>query len=80
MSDKAVEVVYIHLHLAQILGGQLVALEVDEHIAAQQSVVEDEIHIEMIVVESKALLARLEEEAFSQFQKEVLQFVDDSRF
>ena len=56
----AVEVVHIHLHLAEILMGELVALEVDEDVAAQQAVLEDEIDEEVIVVEGEAFLAGLE--------------------
>lgn len=49
---------------------ELVALEVDEDVAAEQTVVEDEIDVEMIIVEGEAFLAGLEEEAFAEFEKE----------
>ncbi len=51
--DIAVKVVDIHLHLPKILMRQLVALEVNEHITAQQSIVEDQINIKVVVVEGE---------------------------
>ena len=76
----AVEVVHVHLHLPQILMAELVELEVDEHIAAQQAVVEDEIDEEVVLVEGEALLAGLEEKALAQFEQEVFELVDDGGF
>lgn len=60
--------------------GQLVALEVDNDVAAQQPVVEDEIHVEMVVVKGEALLPRLKENSPAKFQQKALQPVDDGRF
>ena len=60
---EAVEVVHIHLHLPEVLMGELVELEVNDHVAAQQTVVEDEIDEEVVLVEGEALLAGLEEKA-----------------
>ena len=73
----AVEVVHIHLHLAEVLMGELVALEVDEDVAAEQAVVEDEVDEEVVIVEGEALLAGLEEEALPEFEEEGFQLVDD---
>lgn len=60
--------------------GQLAALEVDQHVAAQQPVVEDEVDEEVAVVEREPLLPRLEQEALAEFEQEVLEAVDDGRF
>jgi Cu/Zn superoxide dismutase len=57
---EAVEVVDVHLHLPEVLMGDLADLQIDQDIAAQQAVVEDQIHEEMVFVEGESLLARLE--------------------
>ena len=60
--------------------GELVPFEVEEDVAAKEAVVEDEIDAEVIIVEGEALLTGLEEEAFTEFQQEGLQLVDDGGF
>ena len=75
-----VEVVHVHLHLAQVLVGELAELQVEQDIAAQEAVVENQVHEEVIFVEGEALLARLEEEAFAQFEEETLDLADDGGF
>ena len=47
---------------------ELVELEVNDDIAAQEPVVEDEIHEVMILVEGESLLAGLEQKTFAEFQ------------
>ena len=76
----AIEVVHIHLHLAEVLMGELVALEVDEDLAAEQTVVEDEVDAEVVVVEGESFLAGLEEESLAEFEEEGFQLIDDGRF
>ena len=61
--DVAVKVVDVHLHLAQILVRELADFEVDQHIAAQQAVVEHQVYKEVAVVKAEALLARLKQRA-----------------
>ena len=73
----AVVVVHIHLHLAEVLMRELVELEVDDDVAAEEAVVEDEVHEVVVLVEGEALLAGLEEEAFAEFEEEVLEAIDD---
>jgi hypothetical protein len=77
---EAVEVVHIHLHLPQILMVELVELQVDNHIAAQQTVVEDEIDEKMVLVEGEALLAGLEEKSLAELKQEVFQLIYDCGF
>lgn len=72
-----VVVVYIHLHLAEVLMRELVELEVDDDVAAQEAVIEDEIDEVVVFIEGEAFLAGLEEEAFAEFEKEVFEAVDD---
>ena len=62
-SDVAVKVVDVHLHLAEVLMRELADLEVDEHVASQQPVIEDEIDEVVLFVEGEPLLPGLEEEA-----------------
>ncbi len=59
---------------------ELVELEVDEHITAQQTVVENKINEEVVLVEGKALLPSLEEKALAEFEQEVFKPVDDGGF
>ena len=76
----AVEVVDIHLHLAEVLMGQLADFQVDQHVAAKQAVVEDQIDKEVVFVEGEPLLPGLEEKAFPEFQQKVFKLVDDGGF
>jgi len=57
--------------------GEFTDLQVYEHVAAEQSVVEHQIDKEMLLVEGEAFLPRLKEEAFAQFQEEVFQPIND---
>jgi hypothetical protein len=51
--------------LAEILMGELAEFEIDEHVAAQQAVVEDQVHEEVVFLESESLLPRLEQESLA---------------
>jgi hypothetical protein len=77
---EAVEVVHIHLHLPEVLVGDLANLQIDQYIAAQQAVIENQVHEEVFFVEGESLLARLKEEAFAHFQQEALDLADDGGF
>lgn len=67
----------VNLHLAEVLMGKLVELEVDDDVAAEEAVVEDEVDEVVVFIEGEALLAGLEEEAFTEFEEEVLEAIDD---
>jgi hypothetical protein len=56
---------------------ELVELEVDDDVATEEAVVEDEIHEVVVLIEGEAFLAGLEEKAFAQFEEEVLEAIDD---
>lgn len=73
----AVVVVHIHLHLAEVLMRGFVELEVDDDVAAEEAIVEDEVHEVVVLIEGEALLAGIEEEAFAEFEEEVLEAIDD---
>ena len=72
-----VEIIHIHLHLPQVLVVELVKLEIDQHVAAQQPVVEDEIDEKMIFIESKTLLPGLEKKPLAEFKQKLFEPVDD---
>ncbi len=59
---------------------ELPELQVDQHEAAQQPVVEHEIDEEVVAVERDALLPRDEAEPLAQFEHELLEMVDDRLF
>ncbi len=62
---KAVIIIDIHLHLSEILMGELVCFQVDEDIALQQSVIKDKIYIIVVFIEGETFLAGLKEEALA---------------
>ncbi len=73
-------VVDIHLHLAEIAVGNLSNLKVDQDIAPEDTVVEDEIYEVVVGIEGKPLLSRFEEETFAQFRNvSSLSMMADSR-
>ncbi len=76
----SVEVIDVHLHLTEILMRQLRELEIDQHEASEQAVVEDQVHVEVIATKGDALLPSHETEAFSEFQHEGFESVDDGLF
>ena len=56
---------------------ELAELEIDEHEAAEQAVVEDEVDVEVIAREGDALMPRDEAEAFAQLEEEPFDAIDD---
>ena len=77
LADVAVKVIDVHLHLPEILVGELVCLEVNQAIALQQAVIEHEVYIEMLFVKSEALLASFEKESLAHLQQEIAHAGDD---
>ena len=69
-------VVYIHLHLSNILMGQLSHFEVNQHKAFQNVVVEHQINVEVLTVQCEPLLPSHKRKASAQFQKELLQVIN----
>ena len=75
-----VKVIHIHLHLTEVLMGELVELEVDDHVATQETIIEDQVHEEVIFVEGKTFLPGLEKEAFAEFEQKALKVADNGCF
>lgn len=59
---------------------ELVNLEINEHVAAQQAVIENQINEEMVLFEGKAFLAGFEEKAFAKFEQKVIEPVNNGSF
>lgn len=57
--------------------GELADFQVDQHIGAQQAVVENQIDEKMVVVKGKALLPVLKQKALTQLQQKMLDLADD---
>ena len=57
----------IAVHLADVLMGELADFQINEDEAFQEVVVEDEVHIEFVILEDDALLPGDEGEAASRF-------------
>ena len=76
----AVVVVHIHLHLPEVLVREFAQLQVDDEVAAQEPVVEDEVEEVVVAIEGEALLPRLKEKAFAQLQEEFFEVRDNGRF
>ena len=74
-----VVVVHVHLHLAQVLMGQLVELQVNDEVAAQEAVVENEVQEVVLAVEGESFLPGLEEKTLAQLDEKPLQVGDDGR-
>jgi hypothetical protein len=65
---KAVVVVYVHLHLAQVLVAYFTYLQIQERKAAKKAVVEHQVNPEMLVLKTKPHLPAYEAEALSQLE------------
>jgi hypothetical protein len=66
--------------LTEILVRELVELQVDDQIAAEEPIVEDEVEEVVVAVECEPLLARFEEEALAEFEEKFFQMRDDGGF
>ena len=57
--------------------GQLVKLEINQDVTAQQTVVEHKIHEVMIAIKRESLLPGLKEKSLAEFEQKVLEMRDD---
>ena len=73
-------VVDVHLHLPDVLMGEIARFEVDEDEAFQDIVIEHEVDMKVAPVEVDVLLPCNEGEPAPKFQKEFLQVVDERLF
>ena len=67
-----IKIVNVHLHLADVAMSELFCFQVDDHIALEAHVIEDQVRIEMIPVECESSLAGYKGESISQFQQKLL--------
>src|SRR3972149_4352929 len=72
-----VKVIDVHLHLPKVLMSYLANLQINQDITAQQTIIENEINEEVILIEGEAFLPGLKQKAFAQFQKKMFPFVYD---
>jgi hypothetical protein len=70
----------VNLHLAEVLMGEIVELEVDDDVATQEPVVENEIKEVVVAIEGETLLPGLEEEALAEFEEEFFEVADECGF
>lgn len=77
---EPIEPIHVHHHLTEVLVCELPELEVNEDKAAQQPIVENQVNIEVIAFDAQTLLARHETETLAEFQKELLEAIDDGLF
>jgi hypothetical protein len=59
---------------------QLSYFQIDEHVALQKTVVENQIDEEVFFIESEALLTCLEKKSLTKFKKKMLNVLDDRCF
>ena len=74
------EVAEVEVHLADVVVLHVAQLQVDEHKAAQDAVVEDQIDLVMAVVDRHPVLPANEGEALAEFQKKGLEVVAEHGF
>ena len=58
---------------------QLADLEINQDVALQNAVVENEVHVQVFILEAQPLLARDEGKTLAQLEKEFLEMRDDGR-
>ena len=78
--EAILEEPYVAVHLPYVTMGQSAVLQIDEEKALEDVVVEHEVDVEILVVESDVALARDEGESLAQLEEERLQVVDDGLF
>jgi hypothetical protein len=64
----SVVVVHIHLHLSDILMGDLTDLEIDQYKAVEKSIIEYEIYIEVIRSSGESLLPSYEGKSLAELE------------
>jgi hypothetical protein len=69
------EPVHVKIHLSRIRRAECAHLQVEQHMATQQAVIEDEVHAMMFTSLRHAELPRLETKPAAQLQEETLEMV-----
>ena len=70
------KIVQVKIHLPGVAVGEGADLQVEQHMAAEPAVIEDEIHAVMLVADGDAKLPRLETKAGAEFEEETLHVVE----
>jgi len=68
------------LHLARVGSGEFTHFEINQDVAPEQAVVENEVNAIMGVVEGEAFLSCFEAEAAAHFEEKFLEMIDYSLF
>lgn len=78
MAEHVVNDVAVEVHLPGVLGLERSPLDLDDDVAAQAQVVEEQVEIEVALLEVQVILAPDERAALTQFDQELLQMGDQS--
>jgi hypothetical protein len=74
------KVPHVHVHLSNVVVLNLVDFQVDQHEAAQDAVVKNQVHFVMRVADRDPVLPANEGEAFAQLEQELLQVIAEQGF
>ena len=66
----------VGVELAEVFVAELVYFQLDEHMALENALIEDEVHEAACLADDNPLLPRLETETMAQFQEKILQLVE----
>ncbi len=80
LHQPVLPVVQVKIHLPGIAMLEGAGLQVDQQVAAQDAMVEDQVEVVMLVPDRDALLPRLEAEPRAQFEQEGLKVVEQRLF
>lgn len=72
--------VQIKVHLADVAVTKRAGLEVEQNMATQMAVVENEVNVVVLVADGDAALAGLEKKAGAKFEEKFLQMIEQRRF
>ena len=75
-----VVVIHVKLKLAEVLVCELAGLEIYDHVALEDCVIENQVDVEMVAIQSQSLLPGDERESLAQFQQKCLHVVDQRLF
>ena len=74
------QIAQIQIHLADVVVGYVVNLQIEEDEAAQYAMIENEVNAVMGVVKRDAVLSPDKSEAFAQFEQKGLKVIEETGF
>ena len=74
------EIVEVVIHLAGVAVFEGADFQIEQHMAAEPAVIENEVHVIVLVAEGHPELAGFETKAGAEFEEEFLQVVEQGRF